>query len=241
MRTPTAQELLGAWERGSSQGQVERGLELLALACPQTPSEALADLSVGNRDGLLLALRERTFGPDMTGVLACAACGETLEANFTTADLRAAAGDAEPLDIDACGYQLRLRLLTSRDLSAAAHVHPAERRQMLLNRCVVSASVGGTGATAEQLPAEVVQAVARRLAEADPQADAQLAMRCPACGHHWRTPFDILSFFWTELEAWAARALREVHVLASAYGWSERAILSINPLRRRWYLDLIGP
>ena len=64
----------------------------------------------------------------------------------------------------------------------------AQRRQMLLDRCVVSASVGGTSATAEQLPAEVVQAIARRLGEADPQADAQLALRCPACSHHWRTP-----------------------------------------------------
>src|ERR1700693_3783916 len=118
MRTPTAEELLGAWERGSGQGQVQRALELLGVACPQAPPDALADLSIGARDGLLLTLRERTFGPDLTGMIACAGCGETLEMPFTTADLRADAGDpARMLEVKVSGYEVRLRLLTSRDLS----------------------------------------------------------------------------------------------------------------------------
>ena len=138
------------------------------------------------------------------------------------------------------GYDIRLRLLTSRDLAAAHDADPAERRQILLDRCVVSATRDGAPATADQLPAEIVDAAARRLAEADRQADTQLAMSCPSCGHQWRAPFDILLFFWAELEAWAGRMLREVHVLASIYGWSERDILSLGPVRRRHYLGMVG-
>jgi hypothetical protein len=32
-----------------------------------------------------------------------------------------------------------------------------------------------------------------------------------------------------------------VHVIASAYGWSERDILAMSAARRRLYLDVIGP
>src|SRR5258708_7818916 len=70
-------------------------------------------------------------------------------------------------------------------------------------------------APAGNLPSEVVQAAAARLAEADPGADLRLAVSCPGCGHQWRAVFDIVSFFWSELDAWAGRMLREVHILAS--------------------------
>ncbi len=90
------------------------------------------------------------------------------------------------------------------------------------------------------LPAEVAEAVAQRMAEADPQADPQLAMHCPSCGHAWSAGLDIAAYLWAEVDAWARRTLREVHALASAYGWSEGEILALSAARRQAYLDLIG-
>ena len=78
------------------------------------------------------------------------------------------------------------------------------------------------------------------MAAADPQAEIEISLECPACTCHWTEIFDIDSFFWTELQAWAARILREIHQLASAYGWSEREILALPPLRRNTYLNLIA-
>jgi hypothetical protein len=75
------------------------------------------------------------------------------------------------------------------------------------------------------------------MAEVDPQADVQLAMACPACSHEWQLTFDILSFFWNEINAWASRILDEVHTLASAYGWREADILALSPHRRQLYLE----
>jgi len=31
-----------------------------------------------------------------------------------------------------------------------------------------------------------------------------------------------------------------VHMLASAYGWSEQAILGLSPARRRLYMEMLG-
>jgi hypothetical protein len=206
------------------------------------PADALADLTVGARDAMLLAVREATFGPDLAALIHCAHCGERIEAAFKTYDLRPerAAEPAATVTLEHAGYVLQLRPLTSRDLAAAAHGDLAQRRRVLLDRCLVAASAHGSAAPAANLPGEVVQAAAARLAEADPGADLRLAVSCPGCGHQWQAVFDIVSFFWSELDVWAHRMLREVHILASAYGWSERDILALSAVRRRHYLDMVG-
>ena len=89
------------------------------------------------------------------------------------------------------------------------------------------------------LPETVTEALASTMAEADPQGDVELALECPACGHAWRAGFDVASFLWAELDAWSRRTLDDVHVLASAYGWSENEILALGP-RRQHYLERVG-
>jgi len=242
MRALSAAELLSVWERGIPQPPLQRALTLLASACPETSSEALAELSIGQRDAALMTLREWSFGAGVTAVAACPACAERVELSFDLADVRVQTTD-EPLDlldlrID--GYELRVRLPTSLDLMAVADAAGAEdARRRLLSRCVVAARRAGRAVSASRLPSRVVAALAERMAAADPQADVRVAVACPACEHRWLITFDILPFFWREIERWADRMLRDVHVLASAYGWDEAAILALDPYRRQRYLELV--
>ena len=74
----------------------------------------------------------------------------------------------------------------------------------------------------------------------DPQADVELTLSCPACAHQWTTAFDIISFFWEEINVWAYRTLYQVHQLASAYGWNEADILTMNPWKRQFYLKMVS-
>lgn len=241
MRTPSPRELLGVWERGLDQKPIQRALELLAVACAEESPETLAGLSIGQRDAIVLTLRESTFGSEMTGVVACVRCGDRLELTFKAADVRADCGakPASELSLDVAGYDLRFRLPNSRDLAVVTQTDLARSRSLLLDRCLLAACRDGIPTTSDQLPTEVVEAAAQRMAEADPQADVQLAISCSACGHEWRAKFDIVSFFWSEIEAWACRLLREVHILASAYGWFERDIVALSPVRRRFYLEMV--
>jgi hypothetical protein len=73
----------------------------------------------------------------------------------------------------------------------------------------------------------------------DPQADIRIALTCPQCGHGWNAQFDISGYLWTEIDQWAHQTLNAVHRLARAYGWSERDILELSPVRRQLYLGLI--
>ena len=242
MRPLSVRELLDVWERGLAQSGLERALLLLA-ASTDAPADALCQLSIGQRDARLLALRELTFGPQLVSVSACPACGERMEATFKVADLRTeAVGEVpEVFQLQVNGYEIRFRLPNSLDQAALAScTDVAAARDSLLSRCLLAARHEGEEQSAAKLPPDVLELIARRMEEADPQADIQLKLSCRACAHEWQEAFDISSFFWRELDAWANRLLIEVHTLAKAYGWSESDILMLSAARRGFYLNLIS-
>jgi hypothetical protein len=246
-RVPSAADLLDVWDRGSCEPSVVgRGLALLDAARPGHAVGALARVGIGERDADLLALRAAVFGDKIVGLAACGECGENVELTFTVADITVAStadrAEEVPLDmtVDADGYEIRVRPLDSLDLEAILGMPDVpSARMVLLRRSVLAANRQGTAVAAEDLPADVLDAVEERLAAADPQADVQLALCCPGCGATWQQAFDIVSFLWAEVDAWARRTVREVHLLASAYGWPERDILGMSAPRRRAYLDLV--
>lgn len=243
MRALSVPELLGVWESGLAQGPVDRALILLAAACPDTPRDTLATLSIGRRDASLLTLREWTFGPSLSSVVVCPQCRQKVELSFDVSAVRPDAALEPPPEIAVAvaDYELQVRPPNSADVAAIASEPGTDRkRRLLFERCLISARRNGLPAPSGELPAETMDAVAERLAEADPQADVQIDIACPFCGNGWRAVFDIVTFFWSEIEAWACRIIREVHILASAYGWSERDILALSPVRRQFYLEMAG-
>lgn len=243
MRALLAAELLSVWEQGRARPSVEQALTLIAAACPETSPEALARLSIGQRDSRLLTLREWMFGPKLAGLAVCPACGQRLEMTFDVSDIRLGieTEPAETLSLTVAGYEVRFRLPNSLDLAAVGGSEGiAVTRQLLFERCLLAAHCDGEERSAEQLPANVVAAVVERMAQVDPQADAQLALSCPSCRHQWQEIFDIASFFWSEISVWSSRILREVHALASAYRWREADILAMSPWRRQFYLEMVG-
>lgn len=243
MHPVSVPELLRVWENGIHTPAVQRALSLLAAACPDTPSDTLAQLTIGERDALLLTLREWTFGPHLESVVTCPQCHQQVELQFDVNSVRAdpPLPPTRELSLTLDGYDLQIRPPNSEDLAAIAS-EPAieQKRRLLFTRCLLEATRQGQPASPDELPPEIGAEVAKRLAESDPQADVQLDITCPFCFHSWRAPFDILSFFWSELESWACRILREVHILASAYGWPERDILALTPTRRQLYLEIVA-
>jgi hypothetical protein len=242
MRPLSAAELLNVWERGAAQQPAQRALALLAAASTEADADALAQLSIGARDRRLLTLREWMFGPQMPCLVVCPACSQRLELSLDANDLRLAdeAEEAAQFSVTSAGFEVRFRLPNSRDLLALAPAGSAEARRQLLQRCLLCAACGGAACAFDELPAEVLEAVADAMGRADPQADVQLSLACPDCGHAWAVPFDIVAYLWGELHTWAQRVLREVHMLASAYGWREADILALSPLRRELYLQMVS-
>jgi hypothetical protein len=242
MHALSSSELLGVWECERGAGQVERSLSLLEAASPGLARDALAELPVGRRDARLLRLRELTFGPQLVSHAACPACSESLELNFSVDDIKAIAEAQVPETFTARlrDYEVHFRLPNSLDLLAVAHCAELDRaRQLLFKRCITFVQHGDEEIGPDDLPAEVSDHVVEQMSQADPQADVGLALRCPACQHEWQALFDIVSFFWSEIDAWARRLLQEVHIIAMAYGWREADTLALSTQRRRLYLEMI--
>lgn len=236
MRSLTSAQVVDAWERGLDRTVAERMLLLLDVSCSEATHEELAAMPLGRRDALLFDLRALLFGPELTGVSACPACENTLESTFRGDDLRAAT-DVPPAavqHIEIEGLDVAFRLPSSNDVITVASSHGPAATQ-LLERCLDDpASLDGVGVEWET----VASAVSSAMSAADPQADVELSLTCPACATTWAAPFDIAAFLWAEIHGWVSRLLRDVDQLARTYGWAEADILALSPTRRNAYLEL---
>jgi hypothetical protein len=239
MRSLSVPELLNIWERGLGSRPFERALAILSAGAPESSTAELARMSIGRRDASLLRLREWAFGSELAMMAVCPRCHHPLETAMTVTDLcapieSASASESSPAIGD---YKFRCRAPNTDDLAACVDLDMAMSRRTLFNRCVLESTCRGVPVAADKLPAEIVDVVIERIAEAD-QAEIRINLTCPDCEYHWNESFDIVSFFWAEIDAWARRLLREVHILASAYGWRESDILALGPVRRQIYLAM---
>lgn len=245
MRPLKAMELMTVWEHGLNQTLLERVLTLLIAACPEINSETIAGLSIGERDSRLLQLREWMFGSNLVNTARCPRCNERVEWENRIADIRiqpsqSTSSPAE-FNLNVADYSLRFRLPTSMDIAVVMNASRCDSTpQDLLKCCVVSVRHAGEACDPGNLPEDVLAAIERRIEELDPQAEIRIDLTCPQCSHKWDVLFDIASFLWTEINHWAERTLRTVHKLASVYGWSERDILNLSPVRRHLYLGLVN-
>jgi hypothetical protein len=247
MQTLGAAQLLRVWEHGIGLPSPRRALALLRAACPESSGEEIAALTLGQRDDLLLQLREHLFGSRLDLSVPCPSCREPLESTLEVGALGIGADRAAPVPSaleqslrieDRC---IRFHAPTAGDL-VDLPADPAAARLALLSRCVIEASPSDrSGTGVETLPDAVVDAISKAMSAADPHADTELALACPGCGHRWQCAFDIAAFLWHEIDAWAQRTLREVHALARGYGWCEDDILALTPTRRQIYLEMIRP
>jgi hypothetical protein len=243
MRQLSASELLNAWEQSWGQSPAQKALTLIVAACPEMSSEQLAKMNIGQRNSYLLQLRGYTFGPLLPSLAICPKCNECLEFSFNVSNILVTqeSNPAEPVSINISDYEVHFRLPQCRDLVEIAYQKDFQvRRSLLLERCLLEARYKGKMRSANQLPKKVVEIIMKRMAQLDPQANMEIRLSCPACKHQWQALFDIVSYFWSEINAWANRTMREVHLLASAYGWPEGYILAMSPTRRQLYLNMVG-
>jgi len=241
MQGLTAKEILSVWEAGQYQTPAERALSLLSTFCPETSPDELERMSVGRRDELLLTFRELLFGSRFTATTTCPHCRMLLDLGFSTAEVRTEMPDvqAEEFAVTVGEYEFNCRLPDSHDLLAVRHeTNTHEITAVLFARCV--RQTNGDEVDLASLPDEVSEAVVAEIARRDPQGDIQFDLVCPDCSHEWEAIFDIVTFAWNEISVWACRLLRQVHMLAAAYGWREAEILALSPFRRQMYLEMLG-
>ena len=190
-------------------------------------------------DAAALEIRRCWLGDLLRTDVTCpdADCGERIGRSFSIAGYRRHHQPRRPRGVtqaaadgwfSLAGATVRFRLPTVADLLAAA------------------SREGSAGLLAEQCvdAAEISRALARRLDRAlsalAPNLEGVLGGNCPACEREVSVRFDPLTYTLTELRNAFSGIHREVHALASAYGWPEEAILALPRGRRRSYASIIA-
>lgn len=240
----SAEQILHLWEVGRDWHSIDRALLILSVAFPDRSHPELQQLSIGQRDTLLMAVQQQTFGARLHSLAQCPACAEQIEFSL---DLGAIQAEpiAHPSVYSFCweAWELQVRPLNSLDLAAIASCSDvATARRRLIDRCVVQAHQRGVALDnppAIVLPELLIQALAIDLAAADANSDIQLSLTCSNCQYSWQAIFDIVSYLWIELSTQAKRLLREVDALARSYGWRESDILAMSSRRRQLYLEMV--
>jgi hypothetical protein len=234
MRALKGELLLEAWERGATEADPGRAATMLALACGDRTRDELEGLSIAECDVELLRLRWITFGDALRGCVPCGACGTRVEFGIAVSSLVERLEALRPrgeAKWQAGRMTFSMRAVTSRDVAAIRRL--ANPRQALLARCVSveGEAVGEALASCEDIAVENFNRI-------NEGAETRIAVGCPACGTIEHADLDIARFLWTEVRHAALALLREVHELASAYGWSEGAILAMTNARRARYLEM---
>lgn len=196
---------------------------------------------VGERTAALLALLRESEGAEAIAItLRCAAagCGARLEielphAAFAVVPPTSETSASETITIHRDdGDAFSLRRPTGEDLHAWGALRPVSREQALM-AMLTSLSIAGA-----PRPGDAARA-AEALAEADPLVAFSVVCACPICGHEAEHEVDLEGLVLQRLAARQRALLREVHTLASRYGWTESEILAVTPARRARYLELI--
>lgn len=217
-------DVLALWDEGAGRHPLDRALALIA-AVEGTPPAHAAGLSIDARDRALYRIAARLFGHRISVIATCAECAAETELSFSARDALAVPEPAERIALG--GGAGWCRLPCSRDLAAAL---TAPDPEATLFAAVVEA----------ERPDPALRAEAERaLAAQAGLADLSLAHRCTRCGADGQTAFDILDYLWRRIVGEARRLLREVHVLARAYGWTSETILALPPARRAAHLAMI--
>jgi hypothetical protein len=221
--------LIDAWDAGLAQHPVDRVLTI-AGCYTDRDRRALAALSIGERDALLLRIHRLIVGDRLSGVCACSSCAERNEFDL---DASALPDPSPPHDgvvtVTVGERSLRARLPNSFDLAAVVDAPDEDAAtRIIVRRCLLDETL---------LDDDVVGAVDRAMEQVEGVAALDIAFACSACGAENRAPLDIAGFLWLELSERVQGVIADVELLASAYGWSEADILAMSDRRRALYAE----
>lgn len=249
------------WLHGLAPSTRQAGLvtDLLARCVVQLgplpiTADLMRDLSVGDRDYLLLKLREVTFGAALSRVLACPkpACDARMDLDLAISDFPvherpSRASHRVQLDghVDRMAFDVEFRVPRGREqelIAAQPTGSPDALRERLLASCVVRAVCADTGAESSfaALSPAGRRALAEAIEEAAPRIDLEVELVCPECGAPFDVAFDAAALLLDDLGASRAALERELHLLALHYHWSLGELLGLTRPRRQRFLRLLA-
>jgi hypothetical protein len=206
--------------------------------CERPSADQLLELTVGDRERLLLALAARLLGAELDLVTPCPSCRSLVEIPVRFADLIAVrpevAADRIELQANDGRWTARCRPPTGDDLPRALR-HGT--RRLIVDCLTELIDPAGNRVAGETLPPECEAPMSSALAELDPAAECRVEIACPSCAEAVEALIDGFTILRTAFGG-PSRLYDDVYRMARAYHWSEAEILALPLGRRRHYLAI---
>jgi hypothetical protein len=228
---PSAIDLIGAWDSASKALPHRR---LGALLAAIEGAVTIASDTLGGRNRRLLALHRTLVGTPLEARVTCTHCAAQSEFTLPV-DAIMAKPEPDPqarVRVRSGRRTLAFRLPSMADIDAVRGSSDVEAvRRALLERCRI-----GEGSLSEQ----AAEKLAAKFEALDPAANIVINIACSGCARHIAASVDVASFVARDLDRLVDGLFRDIDLIASAYGWTEQAILALPPERRRRYVALIA-
>jgi hypothetical protein len=200
---------------------------------PEREMTKLARLPLAERNAALLRLHSVTFGRKIEGFGVCAKCGQPLEFAMDADDLVRTLRAPEPETWVEDDLEMGMRPADSNDLAASMEAANEEDARALL----LARTLGIEDADRVRLDrTDWID----RFDRLNASAEIRCVLPCAHCGQRAALDFDVAGFVWREIQVTARRLMAEIHRLASAYGWSEKAVVRMSAARRAAYLEMLN-
>ena len=223
------------------------------------PEDLTSRLLVGDRQYLLLHLRQAAFGDRVRAELVCPwpDCGRRMSLELSLSEVPVSSLDAGPPPyamtlseaaapgVGEGGRQIAFRLPDGADqaeLSALLGTNEAQTLSALLQRCIQrigSHSPPSSDALAALTPLARAE-IETEMQHLAPHVEDAVDTDCAECGRTVMVPFDLQRLFFGDLRTDRQLLYREVHYLAFHYHWSEHEIMSMSRDQRRAYIDVLA-
>ena len=229
-----ASAILDLWDDARGLDSVSRSVALSAAATPTMERVAVAELPLGRRNVRLLQLRSTWDRTAHEATTQCPHCRAVLEFTIDPSTLLGAAEPGEIIPVRAEDRSIEWRPVTSNDLmEAAAESDVTGAERVIIDGCLVDRLAEDSLSDAER------SMLAAAIAAADPLAEVLIHLDCADCGGTVTADLQIGDIVWGEIDRMARGILADVDALARAYGWTEHECLSLSPMRRAAYLEMI--
>lgn len=224
-RAPSGHDELVLGERPGSGAELR--VELVQRLAPLCSAESSwTTLPYVDVDAALLGVRQFLLGDRLVAEIQCGECQSWGDLAFSVyAYLDRSGTRRKHADPD-----LFARIPTVDQVLSATRAHGTG----------ASAAAALERACLAELTRDRAPVVAARLERLAPVLGRTIEGQCPSCHETLSTWFDPGAFVIAELRPRALGLLDEVHLLASRYGWSEDAVLSLPSPRRAAYAERIA-